>query len=76
MGYLYSSRQNIGNMLQLTRFSVYLEGILNKNKSYFYIKNNIVSAALLLARTYVTCSRACSLKKIEKNRTVFIKFSL
>ena len=37
MGYL-APCEMFDNMLQLMRFSVYFEGILNKNNGYFHIK--------------------------------------
>ena len=46
MRYLASGKI-IENMLQLTRFSVYLEGILNKNNGYCHIEI-IISAAHML----------------------------
>ena len=42
MGYLTPS-EIFDNMLQLMRFSVYFEGIMNTNNGYFHIKNNYIS---------------------------------
>ena len=59
-------------MLQLMRFSVYLEGILNKNNYYFIYRNNDISGTH--AGVY---SRACSpppKKKIEKNDAIWCVF--
>ena len=46
MGYLAPGKI-FENMLQLTSFSVYLEGILNKNNGYCHIEI-IISAAHML----------------------------
>ena len=35
------------NLLQLMRFSVYFEGVLNKNKGYFHIKIMISATHML-----------------------------
>ena len=42
MGYL-APGEMFDNMLQLIRFSVYFEGILNTNNGYFHIKIMIIS---------------------------------
>ena len=43
MGYLITSCRNFGYMLQLVRFGVYFERILDKNYSHFHIENSDVS---------------------------------
>ena len=48
MGHL-ASGEICDHMLQLTRFSVYLEGILNKNNVYFHIEIMISAAHILVA---------------------------
>ena len=53
-GYLVAG-EIFNNMLQLMRFSVYFEGILNTNNGYFHIKI-MISAEHMLGG-----SRACSL---------------
>ena len=40
---------NFENLLQLTPFSVYLEGILNKHDGYFYMEMMILIAHMLEA---------------------------
>ena len=55
MGYL-APCEMFDNMLQLMRFSVYFEGILNKNNGYFHIKI-VKSAAHMLGGSW-----ACSLR--------------
>ena len=57
MGYLPPGEM-LDNMLQLMRFSVYFDGILNTNKGYFHIKIMISTAHM------IGCSWACSLGKI------------
>ena len=42
MGYLAPGKM-FDNMLELMRFSVYFEGILNTNNGYFHIKIMIIS---------------------------------
>ena len=46
MGYLAPSEM-FDNMLQLMRFSVYFEGVLNTNNGYFNIKIMILAAHML-----------------------------
>ena len=46
MGYL-APCEIFENMLQLTRFSVYIEGILDMNNGYFYIEIIISPAHML-----------------------------
>ena len=46
MGYLAPGKM-FDNMLQLIRFSVYFEGILNTNNGYFHIKIMILAAHML-----------------------------
>ena len=61
MGHLAPGKM-FDNMLQLMRFSVYLEGILNINNGYFYIKI-MISAAHMVGDSW-----ACFLGKyFEKN---------
>ena len=56
MGYL-APGEMFDNMLQLMRFSVYFEGIMNTNNGYFHIKIMISADDMLKG------SWACSLKK-------------
>ena len=46
MGYL-APGEMFDNMLQLMRFNVYFEGILNTNNSYFHIKIMISAAHMV-----------------------------
>ena len=57
MGYLYiAPGEMFDNMLQLMRFSVYLQQILNTDNGYFYIKI-MISAAHRLGGSW-----ACALR--------------
>ena len=63
MGYL-APGEMFDNMLQLMRFSVYFEGILNTNNGYFYIKI-MISAAHMLGGSW-----ACSLRENLKKEAI------
>ena len=56
MGYL-APGEMFDNMLQLMRFSIYFEGILNTSNGYFLIKI-MISAAHMLGGSW-----ACSLRE-------------
>ena len=51
MGYL-APREMFDNMLQLMRFSVYFERILNTNNGYFHMKI-VISAAHMLVGMFL-----------------------
>ena len=58
------------NMLQLMRFSVYFEGILNTNNGYFPIKI-MISAAHMLGGSW-----ACSLKEKFEKKMQMVRFDV
>ena len=63
-GVLIALGEMCDNMLQLMRFSVYFEGILNTNNGYFHIKIMIISSTH--ARRLVDMfPRSCPLKSVS-----------
>ena len=69
MGYL-APGEMFDNMLQLMRFSVYLEGILNINNGYFYIKI-MISAAHMVGDSW-----ACFLRKYFEKKCNLVRFDV
>ena len=67
MGYL-APGEMFDNMLQLIRFSVYFEGILNTNNGYFHIKI-MISVAHMLGGSW-----ACSIGNIFGKKMQFGAF--
>ena len=64
MGYL-APGEMFDSMLQLIRFSVYFEGILNTNNGHFHIKI-MISAAHMLAGSW-----ACALRKTFEKKAIW-----
>ena len=69
MGYL-APGEMFDNMLQLIRFSVYFEGILNTNNGYFHLKI-MLSAAHMLGGSW-----ACSLGKCFEKKCNLVSFDV
>ena len=53
MGHL-APGERFDNMLQLMRFGVHFEGVLNTNNGYFHIKI-MISAAHMLGGSWIAC---------------------